>query len=303
MIDLYEYILPEDVTLVCEAATSSNAERKQELIEYLKGKKYEDYVQILNKMLEDPKAKALLEDGFGGELGDTKLKFKEKIIPVRNLRPTQSEIDVNKSVDFPLLHPEMNIDNYYSKGCIINKIPIITFRGNYVIDGHHRWSQVYAFNPDATMTCYDYDGNISPISMLKATQGAIAAVMADDSNNNNGQIPQEKVNGQNLFDTKWDKDAIYKYIIDHARPEVLTYMQKYHNEFNSIEDVAEFVADSLMEMKSNNYPEHGSPSRGDMPQTDKAGSEPGNKQSADPSSPGSALNRLKIGKIVRNSVK
>ena len=92
--------------------TSSNAERKKELENYLKGKKYADYVATLNKMLEDPKAKALLEDGFGGELGDTKLKFKVTEIPVKNLRPTQSEIDVTKSIDFPLTKPE-NINNYF----------------------------------------------------------------------------------------------------------------------------------------------------------------------------------------------
>ena len=58
-----------------EISTKSNKERKEELERWLKHKKYEDYVDTLNKMLEDPKAKALLEDGFGGKLGDTKLIF------------------------------------------------------------------------------------------------------------------------------------------------------------------------------------------------------------------------------------
>ena len=74
-----------------EIETLSNKERKRELEKWLKHKKYDDYVETLNKMLEDPKAKTLLEDGFGGELGDTKLTFSVKKIPVSQLMPTQKE--------------------------------------------------------------------------------------------------------------------------------------------------------------------------------------------------------------------
>ena len=78
-----------------EIETLSNKERKKELEKWLKNKKYDDYVKTLNKMLEDPKAKALLEDGFGGELGDTKLNFSVKNINVSQLMPTQKEIDLD----------------------------------------------------------------------------------------------------------------------------------------------------------------------------------------------------------------
>ena len=73
-----------------EVSTKSNKERRKELEKWLKHKKYDDYVDTLNKMLEDPKAKALLEDGFGGDLGDTKFSddtkgklkdtFKDKLV-------------------------------------------------------------------------------------------------------------------------------------------------------------------------------------------------------------------------------
>ena len=63
---------------ICENArtTQSNVERREELEKWLKNKKYTDYVSTLNKMLDDPKAKTLLVDGFGGELGKTKFTFK-----------------------------------------------------------------------------------------------------------------------------------------------------------------------------------------------------------------------------------
>ena len=64
-----------------EIETNSNKQRRKELEKWLKHKNYDDYVDTLNKMLEDPKSKVLLEDGFGGELGDTKLTFSVKNIP------------------------------------------------------------------------------------------------------------------------------------------------------------------------------------------------------------------------------
>ena len=185
---------------------------------------------------------------------------------------------------------------------MIAGFPIITFRKNYVIDGHHRWSQVYAINPEAKMVCCDYDGDISPIQMLKATQGAIAAVKADD-NSNDGKIPSQKVEGQNLFDKKWDKDAIIAHVKETADTKVPEIFKKYHKELDDIDKVAEFIADNLIDLKSNNYPEQGSPNRGDMPQTDAGGTDEKNKKSALPGAEGSALNNLKDGKIAKDAVK
>ena len=185
MITLKEYIFENART------TDSNAKRKQELEKWLKNKNYPDYVATLNKMLDDPKAKTLLQDGFGGSLGNLKLKFSVKNISAKSLRPTQSEIDISKSIKHGLTKTQ-GVNKYFNKEVIINNMPLITFRGNYVIDGHHRWAEVAAFNPDGKMVCFDYDGNISPIQMLKAVQGTIAAVKAD-KNNNNGKLPSSKV--------------------------------------------------------------------------------------------------------------
>ena len=76
--------------------TSSNFQRKKELESWLKNKNYPDYLNALNRMLKDPKAKLLLQDGFGGDLGNMKLKYSVKQISASSLRPTQSEIDIEK---------------------------------------------------------------------------------------------------------------------------------------------------------------------------------------------------------------
>ena len=308
MKNLYEYFLEQNInsieTQLFESETSNNAERREELENWLKNKKLGDYVETLNQMLDDPKAAQLLKDGFGGELGDTKLKFNVVKVPVKNLRPTQSEIDVEKSVKFPLTKPE-NIDNYYKTGenDVIVKFPLITFRKNYIIDGHHRWSQVFAFNPEAKMVCCNYDGDISPVQMLKATQGTIAAVKADDSNKNNGKIPSSKVDGQDLFDDKWDKEAIIKYVKETAVDEVPKVFVKYHKELDNIDSIAEYVAENLMQLKSNNYPEDKGINRGIMPQTDKGGTDENDPKTSFPGEEGSALNKLKDDKFVGKAVK
>ena len=145
-------------------STNSNEERRIELEKWLKNKKYNEYVKVLDKMLDDPKAKTLLVDGFGGELGKTKFTFKVKNIPAANLRPTQSEIDVDKSLKQFLTNPE-NIKKDFANEIIIANMPLVTFRGNYVIDGHHRWSEVAIINPEGKMVCFDYGADISPVQM------------------------------------------------------------------------------------------------------------------------------------------
>ena len=160
-------------------------------------------------MLKDPKAKVLLEDGFGGELGDIEFTFQPRLIRAASLIPTQAEIDVEKSLKHPLTKPD-NIRNDFQNKIVVNGTPIVTFRGNYVIDGHHRWSEVAMLNPDGKMLCFDYNADISPVQMLKAVQGAIASVLA--KRDKDGELPQSKVDSQNIYDSKWSPTKIRKWI-------------------------------------------------------------------------------------------
>ena len=153
------------------------------------------------------------------------------------------------------------------------------------------------------MVCCDYDGDISPIQMLKATQGAIAAVKADETNKNDGEIPSEHVNGQNLFSDKWDEDAIKKYVIEKAVDDAVTQMHKYVDSVNSKESLADYLANNLIDLKANNYPEADAPNRGDMPQTDAGGTDGGDKKTSLPGVEGSALNRLAKKEFVKGAVK
>ena len=295
MISLNSYIFESR-----EISTTSNRQRRKELEKWLKHKKYDDYVDTLNKMLEDPKAATLLEDGFGGDLGDTKLTFSVKNIPVSQLMPTQKEIDLDKSLKHALTN-ESSLRKTFSDPIKINK-PIVTFRQNYVIDGHHTWLQAIALNPHGKILAFNYDGDISPIQMLKAVQGTIAAVKAD-KNNNNGKLPSSKVEGPNFFSDKFDRKKIRKYLEDTFNDDLTDIYCEYIKECKDKNDIMKYLEERLLDIKANNYPFESAPSRDDMPQVFKGGTDADDKSSALPDKEGSAMNKLKDDKFMKSAIK
>lgn len=283
-----------------EVSTTSNKQRRKELEKWLKHKNYEDYVDTLNKMLDDPKAKTLLEDGFGGDLGDTKLIFSVKEITVSQLMPTQKEIDLDKSLKHVLINKE-SFEKTFVNPIEINK-PIVTFRQNYIIDGHHTWFQAITLNPNGKILAFNYDGEISPIQMLKAVQGTIAAVKADD-NNNNGKLPSNKVNGPNFFDKSFDEKKIKNYIENTLDENLIgLYIDKI-DECMDYDSTVEWLTERLLDVKANNYPFESAPSRDDMPQVFKGGTDENDKKSAMPNKEGSAMNKLKDDKFMKSAIK
>ena len=283
-----------------EVSTTSNNQRRKELEKWLKHKNYEDYVETLNKMLEDPKSAALLEDGFGGILGDTKLKFSVQKITVSQLMPTQKEIDLDKSLKHALVKEE-SFKKTFSNPIEINK-PIVTFRKNYIIDGHHTWLQAIALNPNGKILAFNYDGDISPIQMLKAVQGTIAAVKAD-KNNNNGKLPSSKVEGPNFFSDKFDRKKIRKYLEDTFNDDLIDIYCEYIKECKDKNDIMKYLEERLLDIKANNYPFESAPSRDDMPQVFKGGTDINDKYSAMPDKEGSAMNKLKDDKFMKSVTK
>ena len=283
-----------------EVSTTSNNQRRKELEKWLKHKNYEDYVETLNKMLEDPKSAALLEDGFGGILGDTKLKFSVQKITVSQLMPTQKEIDLDKSLKHALVKEE-SFKKTFSNPIEINK-PIVTFRKNYIIDGHHTWLQAIALNPNGKILAFNYDGDISPIQMLKAVQGTIAAVKAD-KNNNNGKLPSSKVEGPNFFSDKFDRKKIRKYLEDTFNDDLTDIYCEYIKECKDKNDIMKYLEERLLDIKANNYPFESAPSRDDMPQVFKGGTDADDKSSALPDKEGSAMNKLKDDKFMKSAIK
>ncbi len=228
-----------------------------------------DYAQFVNYLTaaveQDKKANTFLkflQDYYGDGDVLTTLKSANASkgnIPIKDLHPTQDEIDVNKSLSKPLKDAALADKILEGNGVVIHG-PIITFKETYIIDGHHRWSQVYALNPEATMQSIDFapEGNFTWSDCLKAIQIAIAA--------NTGSVPSASVEkGNNLLD--WSaqqvKDEVMKIISD----DVVEVFAK-HGKGKTKEEVADYIAENVKVMQTHAQKAEGASSRDFMPQTD-----------------------------------
>ena len=230
-------------------------DEEQELKNLLKVD-YPLFVKELGDNIKDPKFIAAIKS-----LSDKyPLNFKSATPKVGDLKPTQNEIDVDKSLKFPLT----NADSAMAclKGGVIavaGKRIITGGGGKFIIDGHHRWSQVCALNPDAKIAAIDLSDIKDPMRALKATQLGIAADL--------GKIETQKVEGQNLL--KMGKDALISYVVKTITPEVLEEFKK-AGKGDSPEAVGQFIWTNIDKMQKDNQPVSGAPERGIMPQTDDA---------------------------------
>ena len=134
-----------------------------------------------------------------------------KSISVQKLIPTQNEIDFDKSITHILKNtfPD-TIDKIYKGDSVEIVSPVVVLNDKYILDGHHRWSQVYTGNPEATIKCLVLYADIKPLDMLKILQLAIVQELK--------KIPTSVVKGSNIFklDFKKMKSDIEKIITEDA---------------------------------------------------------------------------------------
>ena len=221
-----------------------------ELIDLIQAKDYDETVDFVDDIIKDPKLKFLLSLGFGGEFANLKLKLKRTTIPAKRLVPTQNEIGTNETLRYII--EGKDIDVCFEKSTIVKK-PIVTFQGTFIVDGHHRWSQIFVTNPDANIVCIDITGNLSPLSMLKAVQCTIGS--------NTGKLIRKNIQGQNLYDVS--EKEISEYLEKNLSESVLENLEMYY------ENPIESLTKNVIQMQRNNTPILNAPDRGEMPQTSK----------------------------------
>lgn len=220
-----------------------------ELITMLKEKTYKEAVDFIDELVKDHKLKFILSLGFGGKFADYKLKLNKTTIPAYKLIPTQNEIGLDETLKYIMKGD--NIEDCFKDSACIKK-PIVTFQGTFIIDGHHRWSEIFATNSKANLECINIEGNLSPLSMLKAVQATIGS--------NLGKLIIKDVEGKNLF--KCSKSVIEKYLQDMPEDTIKKLKKHYDDPITSI-------VNNCMTLKTNNTPILNAPKRGDMPQTSK----------------------------------
>ena len=134
----------------------------------------ESYVNLLKKYQSEPKILAALKAGLtDGKPNDEKFNVAEASYAAKILKPTQNEIGAEESLKNILTDQYGSLDGFL-KGNATFPDPIITYNGKFVLDGHHRWSQVYAANPNAKISAINVIGKIDPKDILKAVHTAIA---------------------------------------------------------------------------------------------------------------------------------
>lgn len=235
----------------------------------------------------DPKVRAALDAGDkDGDPEDEKSAPKSTAAEVGKLIPTQIEIELGKSISYPLSKFK-SYKSMISGG--VQKIgppdnDHIVINGNLIIDGHHRWSGLFAVTgPIGKIAAYDLGIKFKDAaSVLAAAQVGIAASLKD------GQpIPRSKAGGKNILGKSKDeiKSMIESSVGEETEAGVIlsddfvkncmadTEVAKHIGikpnmkleEARSV--IIEKTAENLSKMK---LPADGAPPRVDMPQLDKA---------------------------------
>ena len=228
---------------------------KDELKKILK-KDYVSFVKELGDNINDPKFLDAIKSLSSDMPVNTAV-----ISPVcTDLQPTQNEVVMDKSLSYPL-KDAASADACFKGGVVspAGKSIVTGGGGKFVIDGHHRWSQVFCINPDAKIKAVDLPDIKKPIEALKATQIGIAA--------QTGKVPTAAGGGVNLFTV--GEGELKKYVIDNIKEPVVEVFKKY-DKGDTPEAIAEYIWGNVQILKKQSPPVAGAPKRDVMPQTDDA---------------------------------
>ena len=218
---------------------------------------YSNFISELGQWASDPKVSEFIKAGLkDGNSEDDRFTVEQVSIPVSKLIPTQNEIDFNKSLFHLVTNPGNVQVALQGKNIALGTVPLVVFNGKYIIDGHHRWSQIYCGNPNATMKCLNFKKEASPLDVLKSMQIAVVGVT--------GKLIIGKVDGKNLLNSR--KNEVTGYIIQNLNEKTATVFRQL-KKFKKPEEVAEYIWGNCEQMQKSNQPIPNAPERSVMPQT------------------------------------
>ena len=240
MIMLKELLLKEDET--------------DELKQILK-QDYGTFVKKLGDNIKDPKFVAAIKSLSSQH----PIKTTDITPNVKDLRPTQNEVVLANSLSFPLTNVSSAEECLKGGVTAPKNESIVTAGGKYVIDGHHRWSQVFCMNPESKIKAVDMTDIKNPIKALKATQLGVAAKL--------GKVPSSPGGGVNLFTI--NEQTLKQYVMDTVKDDVADVFKKY-GKGSTKEEIADYIWGNVKLLQTNATPVSGAPDRTVMPQTDDA---------------------------------
>ena len=211
--------------------------------------RYEAFVEKLGAAAKDPKLRAVLIGGLmDGELLDDLVQYDDILRMSQNLKPIQYEIDLEKSLEWVGKHPE-NIPLMLRGGTLgperFGGVPMVVSYGQYIIDGHHRWSQVYMINPEARLDCINLHIE-DPLLALRKSQITIAATT--------GEVPVATVQpGKNIY--TMSPMEIRSTIPRYLNPAFYqAFYDTYPNRFKCEEDVQAHIYGNILRMRRESRP-------------------------------------------------
>ena len=298
------------------------------LIDALKKQKdLTGYVEAINSILDGSGVNdkdntklylKVIADIFSGKIDDEnkdmydKYTYEgEKDIPVEELYPTQSEIDIENSAKWATKDWGANgVDDMFGKKGFGSTfpVPVLVYndgKKNWIIDGHHRWSQVSLINPNAKLHCMVIKGKEPVQDFLKLTQSIIAGVVAERGKGETLPVgkaaPQNNIFGKALAGEKLGEKVVDMLESNKKVCEILQKKLDAHakeiNEENpnmkfTVQDIANLVVRNRdLMIDRGQEPQKWAADRPVMPQSDKAGKT--GKKDSSPDSKDSALNKLK----------
>lgn len=209
-------------------------------------KKYADAEAVFQQMMSDPKVRLFFEDNAENPFCNMKLRMDIKRVRAKVLVSTCG-IDITKSVDVALKDKAKTAELVQRRGnvgCEFSS-PIVTFRENYIIDGHKRCLMTYVMNPSANMISINFDCDGGCRSILKALYKV---------------LPAETIS-MDIFDDNLTEEDYAKHVSEVIDDEAISFIAS-HTEIDEDEDFASDkeltvsrITDRIINIKCNNYPE------------------------------------------------
>lgn len=248
------------------SAEYAKASKEKKTLEALIGAEYKEFVAGLKNKIKDPKFQSFLEMGLvDGSVPDDRVTVETVDIPVKQLQPTQSQIGLADSLGY-LSQKAPQGAATIAKGSVKPANiggRIITANGKYVVDGHHRWSQIYLINPEATVPAINFNvGGAfdSPEGVLKLTHLSIAAT--------DKAVPLKQADSAtDVYKTGGNREKIVSILNKTVSDEMASVLAPFYKT-KSKAGVVEKIADhAAILYKSTSSAAADGPVRGLMPQT------------------------------------
>ena len=174
---------------------------------------YDQFVATLKKAMSDQDFVKMLRAGTTEDA----VTVVDANPSVSALTPVQKEIGMANSFGFLIKKPgaadaTIKVAKAGSGG---PELKIVTLNGTYIVDGHHRWSQLFMLNPKATIQSFDIQLPVNDSADgLKIAQLAIAAKV--------GTVPAAAGDtATDIFGALKGPEALRNYLSDPAYKPVL----------------------------------------------------------------------------------